>query len=141
MKSMLHPGDQRSGTGSSLYTLFRWDSSSVMTSLLRLYSQVNLKYLVSRHAISVAKTRPVKPPSSQEKNKNNNNKKTKTKKQQQKTKQTKKTTTTTTTTKKKKKKHQKKKKKKKSTVEPQWLENLWDHGNSFDTWVVRATED
>ena len=22
------------------------------------------------------------------------------------------------------------------TVEPQWLEHLWDHGNSFDTWVV-----
>ena len=27
------------------------------------------------------------------------------------------------------------------TVEPQWLEHLWDHGNSFETWVVRATED
>ena len=27
-----------------------------------------------------------------------------------------------------------------STVEPQWLEHLWDHGNSFETWVVRATE-
>ena len=26
------------------------------------------------------------------------------------------------------------------TVEPQWLEHLWDHGNSFETWVVRATE-
>ena len=25
------------------------------------------------------------------------------------------------------------------TVEPQWLEHLWDHGNSFETWVVRAT--
>ena len=22
------------------------------------------------------------------------------------------------------------------TVEPQWLEHLWDHGNSFETWVV-----
>ena len=27
-----------------------------------------------------------------------------------------------------------------STVEPQWLEHLWDYGNSFETWVVRATE-
>ena len=27
-----------------------------------------------------------------------------------------------------------------NTAEPQWLENLWDHGNSFETWVVRATE-
>ena len=26
------------------------------------------------------------------------------------------------------------------TVEPQWLEHLWDHGNSFETRVVRATE-
>ena len=26
------------------------------------------------------------------------------------------------------------------TVEPQWLEHLWDHGNVFETWVVRATE-
>ena len=26
------------------------------------------------------------------------------------------------------------------TVEPQWLEHLRDHGNSFETWVVRATE-
>ena len=26
------------------------------------------------------------------------------------------------------------------TVEPQWLEHLWDHGNSFETWIVRATE-
>ena len=26
------------------------------------------------------------------------------------------------------------------TVEPQWLEHLWDQGNSFETWVVRATE-
>ena len=26
------------------------------------------------------------------------------------------------------------------TVEPQWLEHLWDHGNAFKTWVVRATE-
>ena len=26
------------------------------------------------------------------------------------------------------------------TVEPQWLEPLWDHGNLFETWVVRATE-
>ena len=25
------------------------------------------------------------------------------------------------------------------TVEPQWLEHLWDRGNSFETWVVRAT--
>ena len=24
------------------------------------------------------------------------------------------------------------------TVEPQW--HLWDHGNSFETWVVQATE-
>ena len=30
--------------------------------------------------------------------------------------------------------------KKLNTVEPQWLEHLWDHGNSFETWVVRATE-
>ena len=22
----------------------------------------------------------------------------------------------------------------------QWLEQIWDHGNSFETWVVRATE-
>ena len=29
---------------------------------------------------------------------------------------------------------------KQSTVEPQWLEHVWDHGNSFETWVVRATE-
>ena len=28
----------------------------------------------------------------------------------------------------------------KQTVEPQWLKHLWDHGNSFETWVVRATE-
>ena len=34
----------------------------------------------------------------------------------------------------------KKKKKKKHTVKPQWLEHLWDHGNSFEIWVVRATE-
>ena len=27
-----------------------------------------------------------------------------------------------------------------NTVELQWLEHLWDHGNSFETWVVRATE-
>ena len=27
------------------------------------------------------------------------------------------------------------------TVEPQWLEHLWDHGNLFETWVVRAIED
>ena len=27
------------------------------------------------------------------------------------------------------------------TVEPQWLEHLWDRGNSFETWVVRATEE
>ena len=26
------------------------------------------------------------------------------------------------------------------TVEPQWLEHLLDHGNSFETWVLRATE-
>ena len=26
------------------------------------------------------------------------------------------------------------------TVEPQWLEHLWDHGYLFETWVVRATE-
>ena len=26
------------------------------------------------------------------------------------------------------------------TVELQWLEHLWDHGNLFETWVVRATE-
>ena len=26
------------------------------------------------------------------------------------------------------------------TVEPKWLEDLWDHGNSFETWVVQATE-
>ena len=32
-------------------------------------------------------------------------------------------------------------KKIRNTVEPQWLEHLWDHGNSFETWVVRATED
>ena len=28
----------------------------------------------------------------------------------------------------------------KYTVELQCLEHLWDHGNSFETWVVRATE-
>ena len=28
----------------------------------------------------------------------------------------------------------------KYTVEPQWLEHIWDHGNSFRTWVVRSTE-
>ena len=27
-----------------------------------------------------------------------------------------------------------------NTVEPQWLEHHWDHGNSFETWVVRGTE-
>ena len=27
-----------------------------------------------------------------------------------------------------------------TTVEPQWLEHLWDQGNSFEAWVVRATE-
>ena len=27
-----------------------------------------------------------------------------------------------------------------NTVEPQWLEHLWHHGNSFETSVVRATE-
>ena len=27
-----------------------------------------------------------------------------------------------------------------TTVEPQWLEPLWDHGNLFETWVVEATE-
>ena len=26
------------------------------------------------------------------------------------------------------------------TVEPQWLEHLWDHGNSLETRVVLATE-
>ena len=26
------------------------------------------------------------------------------------------------------------------TVEPQWLEHLWDHRKLFETWVVRATE-
>ena len=26
------------------------------------------------------------------------------------------------------------------TVEPQWLEHLWDHRNSFETWVVWATK-
>ena len=26
------------------------------------------------------------------------------------------------------------------TVKPQWLKHLWDHGNLFETWVVRATE-
>ena len=25
-------------------------------------------------------------------------------------------------------------------VKPQWLEHLWDHGNSFETWLVRAAE-
>ena len=25
-------------------------------------------------------------------------------------------------------------------VGPQWLEHLFDHGNSFETWVVRATD-
>ena len=29
---------------------------------------------------------------------------------------------------------------KKSTVQPQWLEHLLDHGNLFEIWVVRATE-
>ena len=27
-----------------------------------------------------------------------------------------------------------------TTVETQWLEPLWDHGNLFEIWVVRATE-
>ena len=27
-----------------------------------------------------------------------------------------------------------------ATVELQWLEHLWDHGNLFEIWVVRATE-
>ena len=27
-----------------------------------------------------------------------------------------------------------------NTVKSQWLEHLWDHVNSFETWVVRATE-
>ena len=27
-----------------------------------------------------------------------------------------------------------------TTVEPQWLEHLWDHGKSLETWVVRAIE-
>ena len=26
------------------------------------------------------------------------------------------------------------------TVEPQWFEHLWDHGNLFETLIVRATE-
>ena len=26
------------------------------------------------------------------------------------------------------------------TIEPQWPVHIWDHGNSFETWVVRATE-
>ena len=26
------------------------------------------------------------------------------------------------------------------TVEPQWLEHLWDHGNLFEIRVVRVTE-
>ena len=26
------------------------------------------------------------------------------------------------------------------TVELQWLEHFWDHGNLFETWVVRTTE-
>ena len=26
------------------------------------------------------------------------------------------------------------------TVELQWLEHRWDHGNLFETWVVRAIE-
>ena len=26
------------------------------------------------------------------------------------------------------------------TVELQWLEHLWDHGNLFEIWVVRVTE-
>ena len=26
------------------------------------------------------------------------------------------------------------------TVKPQWLEPLWDHGNLFEIWVLRATE-
>ena len=28
----------------------------------------------------------------------------------------------------------------KCTVTSQWLEHLQDHGNLFETWVVRATE-
>ena len=36
--------------------------------------------------------------------------------------------------------HPKDKVGKENTVKPQWLEHLWDHGNSFETWVVRATE-
>ena len=28
----------------------------------------------------------------------------------------------------------------KTTVELPWLEHLWDHGNLFEIWVVRATE-
>ena len=27
-----------------------------------------------------------------------------------------------------------------SLVELQWLEHVWDHGNLFETWVVRASE-
>ena len=26
------------------------------------------------------------------------------------------------------------------TVDLQWLEHLWDHGNLLETWIVRATE-
>ena len=26
------------------------------------------------------------------------------------------------------------------TVEPRWLEHLWDRGNLFEIWVVQATE-
>ena len=26
------------------------------------------------------------------------------------------------------------------TVEPQWLEHLWDHRKLFETWVGRVTE-
>ena len=28
----------------------------------------------------------------------------------------------------------------KHTVELHWLEHLWDHGNLFQIWIVRATE-
>ena len=26
-----------------------------------------------------------------------------------------------------------------TTIEPQWLEHLWDQGNLFEIWLVRAT--
>ena len=27
-----------------------------------------------------------------------------------------------------------------NTVKSQWLEQLWDHGNLFETWIIRDTE-